>query len=94
MNAVCLQDADRKAAVLASLSTYFGDSALDCIDYAEMNWNSELYTDGGPVSVASTGVATYIATALRKPFNRSVYIEKSSWSFPFRFRRRLDLYPT
>jgi len=63
---------------LWSLSEFFGNLALNCIDYAEKNWNEETYNGGGPVSVGVPGMMTHFAAALRKPFNRYDLVSCSS----------------
>ena len=60
----------RKNAVLHSLAQFFGGAALDCLEYAEKNWNEEPYNGGCPVCVATPGVITHIAPGLRQPFEK------------------------
>jgi monoamine oxidase len=66
---------ERRRAVLHNLAELFGSEALHPLDYCEKNWNEEIYCDGGPVSVCTTGAMIYAASALRRPFDRCVLLE-------------------
>ncbi|XP_071107334.1 probable flavin-containing monoamine oxidase A [Haliotis cracherodii] len=61
---------DRQHCVLHQLSTYFGQSALEVLEYQEKDWNVEPYTRGGPVCCLGTGAMQYFAAGLREPVNR------------------------
>jgi monoamine oxidase len=57
--------ADRKAAVVAQFTQFFGSAAANPIDYLESNWAGERWSRGCPVGVAGPGVYTgYAAEVL------------------------------
>lgn len=65
-----MQKEERRRAVIHSLVELFGQEAADVLDYAEKNWNEELYNGGCPVSVATPGIGLQMAAALREPYHR------------------------
>ena len=62
--------ADRRAAVLANFTTYFGPKAAHPLSYFESNWTSEEWTRGCPVAIAGPGTLLAYGRALRKPVGR------------------------
>jgi monoamine oxidase len=62
--------ADRRAAVLANFTTYFGSKAAHPSSYFETNWTSEEWTRGCPVAIAGPGTLLAYGPALRKPVGR------------------------
>lgn len=64
-------DADaRRAAVLASLVTYFGERAGEPLEYIEQSWAEEEYTRGCYAGYMPPGVWTTFGEALRAPVGR------------------------
>ncbi|HYI36205.1 MAG TPA: FAD-dependent oxidoreductase, partial [Thermoleophilaceae bacterium] len=62
--------AERKAAVLAQLATFFGPEARSPKDYFETDWPGERFSRGGPVGILGPGTLTAYGPALRKPVRR------------------------
>jgi monoamine oxidase len=60
----------RKAAVLNSFATYFGEAARHPREYFEMNWTHEVWTRGCYEGYLPPGALTAHGTALRAPFKR------------------------
>jgi monoamine oxidase len=60
----------QRAAALQSFANYFGDKAKKPRDFVLMNWSSEEWTRGCPVSILSPGVLFDFGTALREPCGR------------------------
>jgi len=60
----------RKAAVLGSFATYFGEAARHPREYFEMNWSHEVWTRGCYEGYLPPGALTAHGTALRAPFKR------------------------
>jgi monoamine oxidase len=65
-----LDEAARRAAILAELAGRFGAKASSPADYHEQNWSVERYSGGGMLSHAPTGVLTQFGPALREPCGR------------------------
>lgn len=62
--------AERRAAVLRNLATYFGSKAASPRDYVEMDWASERWTGGCYVGFTGPGVLLDYGEALRAPVGR------------------------
>jgi monoamine oxidase len=62
--------AERRAAVLANLVTYFGPEAAHPRDYLEMNWSAEPWTRGCYVGYTPPGVLLDYGEAIRAPVGR------------------------
>jgi monoamine oxidase len=62
--------ADRKAAVLKSFATYFGERALHPTRYIEKNWTDDRWTRGCYEGFAPPGVLLDFGPAIRKPVGR------------------------
>lgn len=60
----------RRANVLQALGVYFGPQATQPLAYDEMNWQSEVFSEGGPTGVFPPGVLTGFGPALRTPAGR------------------------
>jgi monoamine oxidase len=60
----------RKAAILAQFSQFFGPAAASPIDYLESYWAGERWSRGCPVGIAGPGVYTGYGPALRRPVGR------------------------
>jgi monoamine oxidase len=65
-----LSDSDRKAAVLAQFTQFFGSQASNPIGYLESNWASEPWSRGCPVGIPGPGVLTAVGPALRRPVGK------------------------
>jgi monoamine oxidase len=65
-----LAEADRRAAVLAQFTQFFGPAADSPSRYLETNWASEAWSRGGPVGIAGPGLLTAYGPALRTPVGR------------------------
>lgn len=65
-----LPAADRRSAVIASLTARFGSRARAPIEHTEQDWTAERYSGGGMISHAPTGVLTEFGPALREPCGR------------------------
>ena len=65
-----LPDSDRRTAVLAQFTQFFGPKAANPIGYLESNWASEPWSRGCPVGIAGPGVLTAYGPALRKPVGK------------------------
>lgn len=61
---------ERKAAVVASLTRYFGVEAEAPIDYVEKNWITDPWSRGCYVGLAQPGALTAYGAALRQPCGR------------------------
>jgi monoamine oxidase len=61
---------ERRAAVLAQLTAWFGAEAGTPEDYVEQDWAAEEFTWGCPVGVAAPGLLTRAGAALREPIGR------------------------
>ncbi len=59
--------ADRRRAVLANLTTYFGERAGTPLEYREMSWAAEQYSGGCYAAYLPPGVWTSYGAALRAP---------------------------
>jgi monoamine oxidase len=62
--------AERRAAVLANLATYFGDQALTPVDYVEKDWSQEGWTRGCYGAFTPPGTLLDYGEALRRPVGR------------------------
>lgn len=62
--------AERRQAALESFARYFGDRALQPIDFIEANWADEEFSRGSPVGVAPPGLLTTYGPATREPVER------------------------
>ena len=60
----------QRTEALQSFANYFGDKAKTPRDFILMNWSSEEWTRGCPVSLLSPGVLLDVGTALRDPCGR------------------------
>jgi monoamine oxidase len=58
---------ERRAAVLANFAAMFGDRALEPVHYFDQDWSSEVWSRGGPVAAAPTGVLSDFGSAIRQP---------------------------
>jgi monoamine oxidase len=65
-----LSRGNRKAAVIAQFSQFFGAGAANPIDYIESYWAGERWSRGCPVGIAAPGVYTGYGPALRQPIGR------------------------
>ena len=65
-----LSPEDQRKAALQSFANYFGDQAKNPRDFILMNWSSEEWTRGCPVSLLSPGVLFDFGPALREPCGR------------------------
>jgi monoamine oxidase len=65
-----LDEAERKAAVIAELVDRFGSKASAPLEFHEQNWTTERYSGGGMISHAPTGVLTQFGYTLRAPCGR------------------------
>ncbi len=74
-------DDARRKAILKSFATYFGDEALNPLDYFEMNWSNEPWNRGCPVAVPGPGVYTSYGWHLRPNVDRIHWAgtETSTW---------------
>jgi len=61
---------ERRAAVLANFATYFGDQALEPIDFVEKDWSKEGWTRGCYGAFTPPGTLLDYGEALRRPFGR------------------------
>jgi monoamine oxidase len=62
--------AERRAAALQQLATFFGDAALTPREVVEFNWAAEQWNRGCPVAVLGPGTLTDFGSALRVPVDR------------------------
>lgn len=69
-HAIGMTRADRRAAVIANLTTYFGPKAAKPSDYVEKSWASEEFTRGCYAGYFPPGVWTDFGGVLRKPVGR------------------------
>jgi len=67
---ISLSPDDRKAAVLANFTKYFGDQAASPTDYFESDWTAEKWSRGGPVGFTSPGALVELGRFLREPVGR------------------------
>jgi monoamine oxidase len=67
---VLMSPDEQRAAALQSFANYFGDRAKQPRDFVLMNWSSEQWTRGCPVSLLSPGTLFDFGTALREPVGR------------------------
>jgi monoamine oxidase len=65
-----MDEADRKAAVIAEVVDRFGGKANSPLEFHEQNWTTERYSGGGMISHAPTGVLTEFGYTLREPCGR------------------------
>jgi monoamine oxidase len=65
-----MDEADRKAAVIAEVVDRFGSKAKSPLEFHEQNWTTERYSGGGMISHAPTGVLTEFGYTLRRPCGR------------------------
>lgn len=63
-------ESDRRRDVLSHLARWFGDEALEPVDFIEMDWNAEPFTGGCPVGIMPPGVLTSFGVTLRQPVGR------------------------
>ncbi len=63
-------EAERSAAVVRSLVSFFGDEAAQPLEYRDFSWNDELWSRGGPVALFPPGTWTSVGHALRAPQGR------------------------
>jgi monoamine oxidase len=57
---------DRRAAVLANFTTYFGSKAAHPREYFETNWSQRTWTRGCPVAIAGPGTLLAYGSAIRR----------------------------
>lgn len=69
-DAVLMDPAARRQAVIDAFATFFGEQARNPLGYLEMNWQAEEFSAGGPTGFFPTGVLTDYTTALRNPIGR------------------------
>ncbi|WP_424809719.1 flavin monoamine oxidase family protein [Rhodococcus sp. 27YEA15] len=62
-----LPDAERRLRALSSLSSMFGDEALDAIDYVDQRWADQEWIGGGPTAVVGPGILTRYGSRLAEP---------------------------
>ena len=62
--------AQRRAAVLANYTKYFGPKAAHPREYFETDWSQMIWTRGCPVAIAGPGTLTKYGPALREPVGR------------------------
>ena len=62
--------AQRRAAVLDNLATFFGERTRSPRDYIEMSWAAEQWTHGCYEGYAPPGVLTAYGAAMRAPIGR------------------------
>ena len=62
--------AERRQAALESFARYFGEQALNPVDFIEANWAEEAFSGGSPVGIAPPGVLTTYGPAIREPIDR------------------------
>jgi monoamine oxidase len=60
----------RKAAIVAQFTQFFGAGAANPTDYIESYWAGERWSRGCPVGIAGPGVYTGYGPALRQPVGR------------------------
>lgn len=60
----------RKDTVLADLAAYFGDEALDPVQYIETNWPGEKWTGGAYNAVLAPGTLTTYGPSMTRPVGR------------------------
>jgi monoamine oxidase len=65
-----LPAAQRRQEALESFARYFGEQALQPVDFIEANWADEEFTRGSPVGVAPPGLLTTYGPAIREPVER------------------------
>ncbi|XP_003726162.2 probable flavin-containing monoamine oxidase A isoform X1 [Strongylocentrotus purpuratus] len=65
-----LTKVERKKILLKKLAEIYGDEALKTIDYAEMDWGLDRYTNGYPFSSMMPGAMVYHAKGIKKPHGR------------------------
>jgi monoamine oxidase len=65
-----MSEADRRSAVLAQFTQFFGPAASNPIGYLESNWAGERWSRGCPVAIPGPGVLTAYGPALRAPVGR------------------------
>jgi len=63
-------EAQRRAEVVGQFAHFFGNEARNPRDVVEMNWTTEVWTRGCPVSVLGPGTLTDYGPALREPVGR------------------------
>jgi len=61
---------EQKAKALQSFANYFGEQAKKPKDFILMNWSTEEWTRGCPVSVLGPGTLLDFGTAIREPVGR------------------------
>ena len=61
---------ERRKLVLGNYASYFGDEALDALEYVEARWDDEVWTRGCPVCAAPPGVLLDHGEAIRRPAGR------------------------
>jgi len=62
--------ADRKELILSALCRYFGPEAAEPTVYQEMDWSTEEFSGGAPISNPLPGCLTTTASALTDPVGR------------------------
>jgi monoamine oxidase len=62
-----LDEGERRAAVLSCFTRLFGSRAQEPLDYVEMDWSAEPWSQGGPTSNFGLGGWTGCGPALREP---------------------------
>lgn len=65
-----LPAAERRQRALESFARYFGNGALNPVDFVEMNWAEEEFTRGSPVGIAPPGLLTTYGPAIRETVER------------------------
>ncbi len=62
--------AARRRAVLSTFARYFGDDALDPLDFAEKDWPADEWSRGCYAAFMTPGTMTSVGDALREPCGR------------------------
>jgi monoamine oxidase len=65
-----MSSAERRAAVLARFTRYFGSKASRPREYFETNWSQAIWTRGCPVAIAGPGTLLAYGSAIRRPVGR------------------------
>ena len=71
----------RRAAVLANYTKYFGPKAANPREYFETDWSQMIWTRGCPVAIAGPGTLTKYGPRLREPVGRIHWAGTETSSF-------------
>ena len=71
----------RRAAVLANYTKYFGPKAANPSEYFETDWSQMIWTRGCPVAIAGPGTLTKYGPRLREPVGRIHWAGTETSSF-------------